>query len=58
MENQLSLASWIKMMDLIIVEYFYDTICFDACEDTAGNFNLTDIAKEFIGRTKGIFLNM
>ncbi len=41
-------------MDLIIVEYFYDTSHFDACEDTAGNFNLTDIAKEFIGRTKKI----
>ena len=45
-------------MDLITVEYFYDTIYFDACEDKAGNFNLMDIAKEFLGITKGIFFNL
>ncbi len=55
MENQLSLASWVKREELMVVmkvEHFYDTILVYSHKDKANDTEQTDIAKELIGRNE------
>ncbi len=48
MENQLSLASWVKkeLMVVMKVEHFYDATLMNIHKNKTNNTELTDIAKE------------